>query len=189
MSQFQSRIAVTQWWRGSRIVQVGKALIFATLLGCLEPVLTITALLSHRPPFVMPLHQKDQADRAKRAFAGGEASDHLALLEAHQQWEREERRGGGFDFARRHYLSAPTLRMVSKIKSQYRELLRDASLLPENEQFADRNSGDWSIVKAALCAGLYPNLVRLSGGERPKFFTAEHGTVKLHPGSVNDKVV
>ena len=33
---------------------IGKALIVAIVLGCLEPVLTITALLSHRNPFVAP---------------------------------------------------------------------------------------------------------------------------------------
>jgi ATP-dependent RNA helicase DHX36 len=34
--------------------RIGKALIHGCLLGCIEPVLTIVSLLSHRNPFVMP---------------------------------------------------------------------------------------------------------------------------------------
>lgn len=47
--------------------RIGKALIFATMLGCLDPVLTVVALLSHRNPFVMPLSQKNQADQVRTA--------------------------------------------------------------------------------------------------------------------------
>lgn len=49
--------------------QIGKALVFGCLLGCLDPVLTIAALLSQRNPFVMPMTKKEQADQAKRRFA------------------------------------------------------------------------------------------------------------------------
>lgn len=42
------------------------------------------------------------------------------------------------------------------------------------------------MVKACLAAGLYPNLVRVDAGrKRSKFFTREHGMLKLHPSSVN----
>lgn len=49
--------------------QIGKALVFGCLLGCLEPVLTIAALLSQRNPFLMPMSKKEEADRAKRKIA------------------------------------------------------------------------------------------------------------------------
>ena len=49
--------------------QIGKALVFGCMLGCLDPVLTIAALLSQRNPFVMPMSKKEQADLAKRRFA------------------------------------------------------------------------------------------------------------------------
>ena len=63
--------------------RIGKALIFATMLGCIEPVLTIVSLLSHRNPFVMPLNKKNLADQAKRRFADGIQSDHFAILNAY----------------------------------------------------------------------------------------------------------
>jgi len=49
--------------------QIGKALVLGCMLGCLDPVLTIAALLSQRNPFVMPMSKKEQADQAKRRFA------------------------------------------------------------------------------------------------------------------------
>lgn len=58
---------------------------FGALFGCLEPVLTVTSFLSHRSPFVIPFDQRDKqrADEAKRRFAGGQPSDHKALLTAY----------------------------------------------------------------------------------------------------------
>jgi HrpA-like RNA helicase len=194
--------------------QVGKALLYGCLLGCLEPVLSICALLSHRNPFVLPLHAKDAADRAKRNFAGGRPSDHAALLGAFEQWSRAERAGRGAQFSWDHYLSGPTLKMCAQIREQFRTLLLDAGLLAKpppgradalgapppapaakrpkddgagsREGDENRHAGCWGVVKSCLAAGLCPNLIRVdSKGRRSKFLTAEHGHVKLHPGSVN----
>jgi len=61
-------------------------LVYATLLGCLSPALSIVSLLSGRTPFLMPMEKKDEADRAKRRLARGESSDHAALLHAYEEW-------------------------------------------------------------------------------------------------------
>ena len=50
--------------------RVGKMLLYAAILGCLDPVLTVAAALSTRSPFVAPLDKRDAADEAKRSFAG-----------------------------------------------------------------------------------------------------------------------
>eukprot|EP00959_Pyramimonas_sp_CCMP1952_P128612 2689558-Pyramimonas_sp.AAC.1 len=39
--------------------RVGKMLIHAAVLGCLDPVLTIAAMLSTRSPFVAPLDKRE----------------------------------------------------------------------------------------------------------------------------------
>ena len=56
--------------------QVGKTLIFGSLLQCPEQVLTIAAGLSGKSIFV----RGEQGDRAKRRLSGRHMSDHLALL-------------------------------------------------------------------------------------------------------------
>ena len=60
-------------------------LVFAAILGCLDPVLTVAAAISSRSPFVSPLERREAADAAKRGFAR-EQSDHLAVLAAYQGW-------------------------------------------------------------------------------------------------------
>jgi len=97
-----------------------------------SPVLTITALLSHRQPFVAPLHRKEEADRAKRRLACGEASDHRAFLEAYDRWADACARGGakaGGEFCWRNFLNGSSLRMVRDMRGQFADLLRDAGLL------------------------------------------------------------
>ena len=65
--------------------RVGKMLVFAAILGCLDPVLTVAAAISSRSPFVSPLERREAADAAKRGFAR-EQSDHLAVMAAYQAW-------------------------------------------------------------------------------------------------------
>lgn len=81
-----------------------------------------------------------------------------------------------------------TVRMVADLSEQYRELLRDSGFLRDAaaETAANQFSGSWEVVKAALCAGLYPNVVRVDWGrKRCKLFTKGHGKIKAHPSSVN----
>ena len=184
---------------------IGKALVYAALFDCLEPVLTITAILSHRNPFLMPMEHKDKADRAKRSFAKGEPSDHRAVLEAYNDWLYAESNGRSRDFCWQNFLSEQTLRMVRDMREQFRELLMDSGLVLQrnNNQKSKNNnnnknyrnyddmddvSNEWGIVKAVLVAGLYPNLIRVDPGRhkfKTAFLTKSNGKVTPHPGSVN----
>ena len=47
-------------------VRVGKMLLLASIMGCLDPILTIAASMASRSPFVAPLDKRDEADLAKR---------------------------------------------------------------------------------------------------------------------------
>jgi hypothetical protein len=173
--------------------RVGKSLVFAVLLGCIEPVLTIVAILSHRPPFVMPLHKKQEADAAKQSFSCGFNSDHRAVLEAYAGWFREESRGRGAEFSRRNFLSGPALITARDLREQLRSLLVDVDLLPKHGrgEGADpnRHGHRWPVVVAALCAGLYPNVARADVGrgsfKKVRYFARENGKLEPHPGSVN----
>lgn len=44
-------------------------LILGAVFNCLDPLLTIAAMLAHRSPFVMPVEKKFEADRAKMRLA------------------------------------------------------------------------------------------------------------------------
>lgn len=49
---------------------IGKMLLMGSIFQCLNPALTIAAALAHRDPFVLPMSRKEEADAAKRSFAG-----------------------------------------------------------------------------------------------------------------------
>ncbi|XAR64754.1 RNA helicase [Bertholletia excelsa] len=72
---------------------IGKMLLMGSIFQCLNPALTIAAALAHRDPFVLPLNRKEEADAAKRSFAGDSCSDHIALLKAFEGWKDAKRYG------------------------------------------------------------------------------------------------
>ncbi|KAK6126438.1 hypothetical protein DH2020_039826 [Rehmannia glutinosa] len=72
---------------------IGKMLLMGSVFQCLDPALTIAAALAYRQPFVLPINKKEEADDAKRSFAGDSCSDHIALLKAFEGWKDAKRIG------------------------------------------------------------------------------------------------
>lgn len=58
-------------------VHLGKFLLIATVLRCLDPALTIAAALNSKSPFVTPLGMEQEADRAKNSFKIGRSYPQL----------------------------------------------------------------------------------------------------------------
>ncbi|XP_034203091.1 DExH-box ATP-dependent RNA helicase DExH1-like [Prunus dulcis] len=51
--------------------KIGKMLLMgSSIFQCLNPALTIAAALAHCDPFLLPINKKEDADAAKRSFAG-----------------------------------------------------------------------------------------------------------------------
>jgi HrpA-like RNA helicase len=81
--------------------RVGKLLLLAASLGCLAPVLTISACLSYKSPFAGGA-QQDAAERARAGLAApgsgtiaaGQQSDHLVMTAAVEGWLAARRKGG-----------------------------------------------------------------------------------------------
>ncbi|KAL9253383.1 DExH-box ATP-dependent RNA helicase DExH1-like protein [Drosera capensis] len=159
---------------------IGKMLLMGSIFQCLSPASTIAAALAHRNPFVLPLNKKEEADAAKRAFAGDSCSDHIAVLNAFKGWKAAKRRGGDRPFCWQNYLSPMTLQMMDDMQKQFIDLLSDIGFV------YDQYSNDMEMVCAILCAGMYPNVVQCKRrGKRTAFFTKEVGKVDIHPSSVN----
>lgn len=91
------------------------------VFGCLDPVLTIAATLTQRSPFVMPLERRAEADAARRSLARGAVSDHWALLNAadHFQRLRAARRFGELrDWCSRNFVVYNTLDLICSLRLQ-----------------------------------------------------------------------
>ncbi|CAH1239477.1 DHX36 [Branchiostoma lanceolatum] len=174
---------------------IGKMILFGAIFSCLDPVLTVAASLGFKDPFVIPLGKEEEADRRRREFAAGSKSDHLMLINAFKSWERAKSQGRESErrFCWDSFLSANTLKMLSNMKLQFAELLQDIGFVqarnPSNPQ-CNKNSGNIRLVKAVICAGLYPNVAKVRGPKqhfrkRPPKLVTKHEKVQLHPKSVN----
>lgn len=65
---------------------LGKMVLCAVVLKCLDPILTIACTLAYRDPFVLPSQsaQKRAALHCRKRFTSSTYSDHMALLRAFQ---------------------------------------------------------------------------------------------------------
>jgi ATP-dependent RNA helicase DHX36 len=170
--------------------RIGKIILFAAMFSCLSPVLTIAGSLGFKEPFVIPLHKQEEADEVKRRFAEESRSDHIALLRAFEGWEEARLHGNAREYCWQSFLSQNTLELLKNMKKQFCGLLYDTGFLhsPDpNHDEANYNSGNTKLVKAVLCAGLYPNVAKIvqSHPDRPPKLFTQDSKVKFHPKSVN----
>ncbi|KAK0584564.1 hypothetical protein LWI29_015260 [Acer saccharum] len=130
---------------------IGKMLLIGAIFQCLNPALTIAAALAHRDPFVLPLNRKEEADAAKRSFAGDSCSDHIALLKAFEGYKDAKRHGRERDFCWENFLSPVTLRTMEDMRNQFLDLLSDIG-------FVDKSKGASvsSYIFNVPCKALYP---------------------------------
>ena len=195
--------------------RIGKMLLFGALLGCLDPILTIAASMAGRSVFVSPKDAKAEADAAKRRLASPGKSDHLTVAAAYAQWQKCGGASARRAFCEKNFLSHMALEGVRVSRQDYAAVLADlgfvsreylANLKREGVGggIADRNANVGRVVKAALVAGFYPQVVSVRhpetkfvqtaggtveresrDGRELKFFCEDVGRVFLHPASVN----
>ncbi|ELR25721.1 helicase conserved Cterminal domain containing protein [Acanthamoeba castellanii str. Neff] len=202
-------------------VHIGKMMLFGAILCCLDPVLTIAAAMSAgKSAFYSPPDRREEANQARFGLAL-DKSDHLTLMNAYNGWLAAKADGREMQYCND---------AIADLKRQYAELLSEIGFLDQrvstrlmNKQakLAGRgsdgvkeatgarlniNAKNTRVIKAALCCGLYPNVVRISSPEtryvqvipgsiaQPhnardlKFYTRDDGRVFLHPSSVNFSV-
>ena len=195
--------------------RVGKMMIYGALFNCVDPALTIAAAMSARNPFMSPFDKRDEADARRKEFST-ENSDHLTTLKAFNDWRDLRKKKGdrsSQSFLRDNFLSRLTLFQMEDLRRQFTDLLIDIGFLPkkfrcdikrvgrsggqggglEDEAGPNKNSDNLQLVKAILCAGLYPNIIvaprPLVAGTSDKkagesAFSSQKGEVYLHPCTI-----
>ncbi|KAK9676403.1 hypothetical protein RND81_11G074700 [Saponaria officinalis] len=127
----------------------------------------------------------DRSDGSSSADDYERQSDHIIMLISYQKWEKILRERGtkaAQSFCSSHSLSSSVMHMIRDMRVQLGILLADIGLihLPKSNQ--NRKKGNWdgwfsdpsqsfnkyanhpAIVKAILCAGLYPNVAATEEG-------------------------
>ncbi|KAL8528983.1 hypothetical protein ACS0TY_006448 [Phlomoides rotata] len=198
---------------------IGKMILYGAIFGCLSPILTISAFLSYKSPFVYPKDERENVERAKLALLAdqtGDAtvvsdvsrhSDHLVMLVAYKKWDKILHAHGAKaaqNFCSSHFLSSSVLHMIRDMRIQFGILLGDIGLinipkvgwkkkeklenwLSDSSHPFNQYSHHLVVVKAILCAGLYPNVATIerdNSGNHPVWFDGKR-EVYIHPTSVN----
>ncbi|XP_071436889.1 3'-5' RNA helicase YTHDC2-like isoform X2 [Pithys albifrons albifrons] len=168
---------------------LGKMVLCAIALKCLNPVLTIVCALAYRDPFVLPAlaSQKRAAMLCRKRFTAGTFSDHMVLLRAFQAWQKACSDGWERTFCEKNFLSQATMEVIVGMRTQLLGLLKASGFVRvrggADIRDVNTNSENWAVVKAALVAGMYPNLVHVDR-ESLVLTGPKEKKVQFHPTSV-----
>ena len=171
---------------------LGKILLHSVILRCLDPVLSITCMLAYKSPFTLATDQtgKKVGETVRRNLSAGTGSDHMAMLRAFQDWQQARSEQRERSWCRDNQVSNTTMEMVAGIRNQVLAQLRASGFVkargPGDIKSINVNSNNWSLVKACLMSGLYPNIVRVDKeeGRSSVLRTQRESKVRLSPGSV-----
>ncbi|KAI1728932.1 helicase associated domain (HA2) domain-containing protein [Ditylenchus destructor] len=170
--------------------QLARLLLFGLALRCLNPVVTLVAVLSHRDPFVLPMtEERTDALAARDEFGKRDFSDHLMLLRAFNAYAKLQQ-NQQHDFCRAKFLSQAAMKMIYGIRRQLMLELKRLRLIPAHMQHHDEPefnlySDCWPMVQGAIVAGCFPGIGFVKAGSKlRKIRTNTDVNASLHPGSV-----
>ncbi|KAF9931562.1 hypothetical protein FBU30_009947 [Linnemannia zychae] len=188
-------------------VHIGKMILFGSIFKCLDPILTIAAMLSFKSPFVTPFGAEDEADAAKTRFKLAD-SDMLTWYNAYLGWRQayQARPNGIYDYCRKNFLSHQNLSMIEDMKKQFLGFLvgtgfvkvdADTRRVLNKERFGHRISfcpiveeynvyqRSIPVLNAAITAGMYPKVMLRNDTLKAYVTGPKQETVYIHPSSVN----
>lgn len=116
-------------------VYLGRILLYGALFRCLEPAVTMAALLSDRDPFLYPKDDvgKEEARAARERFSRPELrSDVLCSYYAYMEWEKLYLLGRGreaYAFVRDNYLYGPRMHKILTLKNALFDAIHEAGIL------------------------------------------------------------
>lgn len=170
--------------------RLGKMLILGAVFGCADPLAVIAAQSSNLSEVFNLGPENKRLAPTQRSFRAQRWSDHCAILNAFQQWDRVRQRNGEqaeFDLCNQRMLSLPSLRVTSEAKNQLIQVLIQCGF-PEEQLYNGplqfyTNSPIIDTLAALLCVGLYPNVCYHK--EKRKVLTIESKAALVHKASVN----
>uniref|UniRef100_A0A1B0BTI0 Helicase-associated domain-containing protein n=1 Tax=Glossina palpalis gambiensis TaxID=67801 RepID=A0A1B0BTI0_9MUSC len=167
-------------WLGCRLVDVpvdcllGKLLVFAVLLQCIDPVLTIVSFMSTLDPFELNNYLDDLTEPFKDAIrtkmkkersrlSEGIASDHFVYLRLYQEWQNDVHDKNNGPLPNEYdFILNGLLEQICDIRTQLVGALRSCQLIHSkgvlSMHYINMKSHSWPIIKAVLVGGLYPNI-------------------------------
>nr|XP_040564677.1 dosage compensation regulator-like isoform X2 [Lepeophtheirus salmonis] len=169
--------------------RLGKMLIFGCIFSCADALCTIAAQASCGAELFITELTRGRLNFQQRSFSGCRFSDHIAALNAFNQWEEAKEYGERSEtgFCDQKGINISTMRVTADAKSQLKDLLIKAGfpeecMIPQCYNFSGPD-GKLDVVIALLIMGLYPNICMHK--EKRKVLTTEARTALVHKSSVN----
>lgn len=107
---------------------MGKMILYGLFFRCVEPTVTLAAILTSRDPFLSSIDLKQQVSAAKDAWSPSDyRSDALAALRAFQTWAEIDRRGdrmAGTRFCHDNYLHKNSLLDIQRLANHLAQSLQ-----------------------------------------------------------------
>ncbi|XP_028394587.1 3'-5' RNA helicase YTHDC2-like [Dendronephthya gigantea] len=165
--------------------RLGKMILFSVVLKCVDPVVVVSCAMAYKDPFILPVDSVDKRSLAalKKRLAGQSYSDQLVVLKIFRGWQKAHTEGWDKNYCKKNFLAPGTMEMMAGMRSLILGQLKSMGFIRQRGSSDMRdlntNSGNWAIVKAALCAGLYPNLVYVDK-KTNKLATTKEKKIRLH---------
>lgn len=137
---------------------LGKTILYAIILKCLDPVLIIVSALSLKDPFLLSaIRSVHPINKIKREFSENSLSDHKMLYNTFTAWYSNTNKAR---FCTDNSISASNMMMIDGIRSVLMRHLKKTGYIYEETglnkvQKYNDNALNWSLIKACLTAGLY----------------------------------
>lgn len=135
---------------------LGKAILYALLLRCLDPVLIVVSALSLKDPFLLPTARSGHPiDKIKREFSENSLSDHKMLYNTYTAWYSHTNKA---KFCEENSISHSNMILIEGVKTVLmRHLEKNGYITEESRliQSYNDNALNWPVIKACLTAGLY----------------------------------
>eukprot|EP00606_Chrysophyceae_sp_TOSAG23-5_P000134 GSChrysophyteH2.ASY1.ANO1.1027.1 assembled CDS len=146
--------------------KVGRLLMYGCLLGCTQPLAYVAALLTSRSPFMTFPDQdsRDKLNAIKERFgaeAGGR-SDQLVITSVCAAFEKCKGMSAQRRFCQDHMLNFNRMTEIAKLARDFLSDLANIGLIGQScDSPCNINIAKPKLVSAAVCAGLYPQALRI----------------------------
>nr|XP_002123879.3 3'-5' RNA helicase YTHDC2-like [Ciona intestinalis] len=171
--------------------RLGKMILYAVVLKCLDPILTIACALTFNDSFIeaSPCIAREVIN-TRCKFAAGTYSDHMCLLRAFQAWQKARCDGWEKRFCDKYFMSLATMEKIIGLRSQLLGQLRATGFVRarggSDIRDLNLNSENWAVVKAAVCVGMHPNIAQVDRCKKI-IRISQNEKLQFHPSSVLTK--
>lgn len=165
-------------------LRCAKLVVLGSLFDCLEPCLTIAAILTVKDPFVSPRDKREEADAAKALYPS-QHGDLILSLFAYEEFaavsqDLNHRRLQSW--CNERFLSLTTLRDITSTRSQLLDSLKDANLVALDYYLQKSSLQTHSplLLRALIAASLQPQIAEIKFPDK-KYMQSLSGTKELDP--------